>query len=362
LSKEIEPRDRPSAADARPWWTPDHHRDRRPVLLARHAIKQAVRGWFLDQGFIEVETAALQYSPGNETHLHAFETRFTPLDGGPARNFYLHTSPEFACKKLLAAGETRIFTFAPCYRNREHGRLHHPEFTMLEWYRAGSDYRALMRDCESLLAIAAKAADIESFQQPGITIPIVAPVEELTVPGAFEHLAGINLRATYDGGGTDRDALARLAGDAGIRVADDDTWSDIFTRILIERIEPHLGRSAPTILKEYPLPEAALAAPSPTDPLIAERFELYLAGMELANAFTELADPDEQRRRFEADMAEKQRRYGERYPIDEDFLAALALMPPAAGAALGFDRLVMAATGAPRIDDVLWTPLALESG
>ena len=359
MPKKIEPRDQPPATGGRQWWTPAHHNDRRPVLLARHAIKQAVRRWFLDQGFIEVETAALQVSPGNETHLHAFETRFTPLDGSAVQNFYLHTSPEFACKKLLAAGETRIFTFAPCYRNREHGRLHHPEFTMLEWYRAGSDYRDLMRDCEELLAVAAKATGVESFQQPGITIPIAASIEEQTVSGAFQDLAGIDLRATYDVRGTDRDALARLAGDAGIRIAGDDTWSDIFTRILIERIEPHIGRRAPTFLKDYPLPEATLAAPSPTDPLIAERFELYLAGMELANAFTELADPDEQRRRFEADMAEKQRRYGERYPIDEDFLAALALMPPAAGAALGFDRLLMAATGAPRIDDVLWTPLAL---
>lgn len=359
MSKEIEPRDELSASHSETWWKPAYHRTRRPVLLARHAIKQALRGWFLDQGFIEVDTAALQVSPGNEVHLQAFETRFEPIDGRPETTLFLHTSPEFACKKLLAAGERKIFTFAPCYRNREYSRHHHPEFTMLEWYRAGTDYTALMHDCEHLLAVTSNAIKTDRFQQPGVAIATDASLEKRTVLDAFQEYAGINLRATYDESGMDRDALASAASGAGIRVASDDTWSDIFTRCLLERVEPHLGRTRPTILKDYPLPEAALAAPSPTDPLIAERFELYLAGMELANAFTELAAPLEQRRRFEFDMAEKEHRYGERYPIDEDFLEALAIMPPAAGAALGFDRLVMAATGAPNIADVLWTPVAL---
>lgn len=342
-----------------PWWDRKRHQDRRPVLLARNRIKQALRNWFLSEGFIEVETAALQISPGNETHLHAFKTRYNPLDGSPASDFYLHTSPEFACKKLLAAGETKIFTFAPSYRNRELGRLHHPEFTMLEWYRVGTDYHAMMADCAAILRVAAEATKIESFHQLGIAVPSDTAPQELSLADAFIRFASIDLRATYTPTTTNRDALAKAAAASDIRTAPDDTWSDIFTRVLVEKIEPNIGRSAPTILKDYPIHEAALAAPSATEPMVAERFELYLCGLELANAFTELSDPKEQCRRFQADMSEKQRLYGESYPIDEDFLRALDHMPPASGSALGFDRLVMLATGAPRIDDVIWTPLAL---
>ncbi|MGI9476980.1 MAG: EF-P lysine aminoacylase EpmA [Hyphomicrobiaceae bacterium] len=342
-----------------PWWDRAVHRDRQPLLRARGDIKQAVREWFLSKSFIEVETAALQVSPGNETHLHAFKTRYDPLDGSPAQDFYLHTSPEFACKKLLAAGETRIFTFAPTYRNREHGRLHHPEFTMLEWYRTEVDYHTMMADCADILRVAADAIEATEFRHGDHVVAAHDAPEELTIAEAFDRFANIDLAATYNAHRTDRDALRLAAAAVGIRTAPDDTWSDIYTRILIEKVEPHLGRAAPTILKDYPIHEAALAAPCATDPTIAERFELYLCDLELANAFTELADPDEQRRRFEADMDEKQRLYGKRYPIDEDFLAALAHMPPAAGCAMGFDRLVMLATAAQRIDQVIWTPLSL---
>jgi lysyl-tRNA synthetase class 2 len=160
------------------------------------------------------------------------------------------------------------------------------------------------------------------------------------------------------GGEGDRDTLAAAARAAGVRTADDDTWADVFSRVLVERIEPNLGIGRPTLLCEYPLIEAALARAKPGDPRVAERFELYACGVELANAFAELIDPAEQRRRFEAEMTEKARVYGERYPIDEDFLAALALMPPASGCALGFDRLVMLAAGAQRIEQVVWTPVA----
>ena len=341
-----------------PWWNRARHADRRPFLIARTKILQAVRTWFLAQDFIEVEPTALQISPGNETHLHAFKTHYQPLDGSQGRDFYLHTSPEFACKKLLAAGETRIFTLTPAYRNREHGRLHHPEFTMLEWYRAGANYTALMADCADLLAVAADAAGSTHFVHDDNTILADTAPNEISVADAFAKFANVDLRATYTPTSVNREALARAA--AGIRIAPDDTWSDIFWRLVIEKIEPALGRTAPTILKEYPVHEAALAKPARHDAMIAERFELYLAGMELANAFTELTDVAEQRRRFERAMDEKHRLYGERVPIDEDFLAALAHMPPAAGCALGFDRLVMAATGADHINQVLWTPLPLE--
>jgi len=244
------------------------------------------------------------------------------------------------------------------FRNRERGALHHPEFTLLEWYRAEEPYRRLMEDCAALLAVAAQAAETSALAfRDRRCDPFAAP-ERLTVAAAFARCAEIDLLATLSSGEGDRDRLAAAARRAGIRVAPDDTWSDLFSRILVERVEPTLGIDRPTILDEYPAQEAALARRKDGDLRVAERFELYACGVELANGFGELTDADEQRRRFAAQMAEKERRYEERYPVDEDFLAALAAMPPASGIALGFDRLVMLATGAPRIEHVLWTPVA----
>ena len=341
-----------------PWWRPDIHADRRPRLIARNQITAAFRRWFEARGFVEVETAALQVSPGNETHLHAFASEQVTT-AGERSPLYLRTSPEFACKKLLAAGEPRMFDFARVWRNRERGPLHHPEFTLLEWYRAGEGYETLMQDCAALMALAAETAGAKAFSFRGRSIDPFAEPERLTLAEAFDRFAGVDLLATTPlGGEPDRDALAAAARAAGIRVTEDDSWSDVFSRVLVEKIEPFLGFEHPTILCEYPISEAALARPKPSDPRVAERFELYALGVELANCFGELTDPVEQRRRFEADMDEKARLYGERYPIDEDLLEALAVMPPASGAALGFDRLVMLATGAGRIDQVLWTPLA----
>ncbi|WP_376988921.1 EF-P lysine aminoacylase EpmA [Bosea sp. R86505] len=341
-----------------PFWRPDIHADRRPALLARGRIRAALRRWFEARDFVEVEAAILQVSPGNETHLHGFAT--TLIDDGGARHpYYLHTSPEFAAKKLLAAGEPRIFDFARVFRNRERSALHHPEFTMLEWYRAGEGYETLMRDAADLLAEAARAAGVTCLHWRGIEADPFAQPERLTLQDAFQRHAGIDLLRTVTADNdVDRGGLAADAAEAGIRVTDDDSWSDIFSRILSERIEPHLGRGRATILCEYPISEAALARPKPGDPRVSERFELYACGVELANAFGELTDPAEQRRRFEGDMDEKERIYGERYPVDEDFLSALAAMPQASGIALGFDRLVMLCTGARRIEDVLWTPVA----
>ena len=344
-----------------PFWHPSRHADRRPALLARGRIKAAIRQWFEEEGFVEVETACLQVSPGNEAHLHAFATEWQSEAGHRSR-LYLHTSPEFACKKLLAAGEARIFTFAPVFRNGERGRLHAPEFTMLEWYRADEPYTKLMDDCAALLRLAANVTGHERWAFRGRTaLPREAP-ERVSVDDLFRRHTGIRLiEDTLPDGIADRDALAREARRIGIRVADDDTWSDLFSRILVERIEPVLGAdpdAAPVIVDAYPTHEAALARPSPADPRVAERFELYACGVELANAFGELAAPLEQRRRLEAEMDEKERIYGERYPIDDDFLDALAIMPAASGCALGFDRLVMLATGVAEIDQVLWTPVA----
>jgi elongation factor P--(R)-beta-lysine ligase len=339
-----------------PWWAPHVHADRRPFLAARAVITAAARDFFRARGFTEVESAALQVSPGNEAHLHAFATQLQAPDGPPSR-LYLHTSPEFACKKLLAAGERRIFDFARVFRNRERGALHHPEFTLLEWYRADEPYEAVMGDCAGLLVAAANANGTERLSFRGRTATPFAEPERMTVAQAFARFADIDLLATVSGETTDRNALAAAAATAGIRVAADDTWADVFSRVLVERIEPNLGIGRPTILYEYPIAEAALARPVAHDPRVTERFELYACGVELANGFGELTDASEQRRRFEAEMVEKERLHGERYPIDEDFLAALAAMPPASGVALGFDRLVMLLTGAQRIEQVIWTPV-----
>jgi elongation factor P--(R)-beta-lysine ligase len=343
-----------AASEPSPWWSAGRHADIRPFLVARHAITKAVRAWFEEQGFSEVETPILQVSPGNETHLHAPSVLSVGSQGQRIQR-YLRTSPEFACKKLLAAGETKIFEFARVFRDRERGRLHLPEFTMLEWYRANATYEAVMADAVVVIAHAAQATGIERLSYSGRSADPFAEPELLTVAAAFERFADIDLLATIADGRGDRERLA-VAADAKVRIAGDDTWSDIFSKVLVEYVEPRLGRDRLTLLYEYPLPEAALARPSSTDPRLAERFEIYACGVELANGFGELTDAAEQRRRFAQAMDEKQRRYGERYPLDEDFLAAIDSMPQASGVALGFDRLVMLASGATAVDQVVWTP------
>jgi lysyl-tRNA synthetase class 2 len=337
----------PSPGGDSPFWDPARHADRRGFLAARGQVRRALRDWFESEGFTEVEAGQLAVSPGNEAHLAAYAVE----ENG--RRLYLHTSPEFAMKKLLAAGETRIFEFARVFRRGERGPLHAPEFTMLEWYRAGSPVGELMADSARIVQRAADAAGARWFEWRGRTCEPRAEPERLPAAEAFSRFCGIDLLATLD----DRDALAAETTRLGLRVGDDDDWSDLFSRILSALIEPQLGIGRPTLLTEYPICEAALARPAAHDPRVADRFELYCCGVELANGFGELTDPVEQRRRFEIEMNVKDARYGERYPIDEDFLAALARMPDASGVALGFDRLVMLASGARRIDEVLWTPV-----
>ncbi len=337
-----------------PWWRNSRHADRRPFLALRAQITRDIRDWFDTQGFMEVETSILQISPGNETHLHAPLTRLQTPQGEHLRR-YLRTSPEFAAKKLLAAGEDKIVEFARVFRDRERGDLHLPEFTMLEWYRAHAGYDEVMADCVVVIAKAAQAAGTRQFSFRGKTADPFLEPELLSVGNAFVRDAGIDLLATIQGGQGDRDALARAACDR-VRVSDDDDWSDLFSKVLVEYVEPKLGQGRLTVLFDYPTPEAALARVSADDPRTAERFEIYACGVELANGFGELTDAAEQRARFIAAMDERQRRYGERYPLDEDFLAAVGSMPEASGVALGFDRLVMLAAGATRIDQVVWTP------
>jgi lysyl-tRNA synthetase class 2 len=324
-------------------------------LLSRGRIKKAIRSHFDGLGFVEVECGALAVSPGNEAHLAGFATEAIGPDG-TRRTLYLHTSPEFAAKKLLAAGEEKIFDFARVFRNRERSATHAPEFTMLEWYRAKESYEAVIGDCLDLIRIAADTTSLAAFSFRERSCDPKAPASRLTVGEAFARHAGIDLLATLtDDGKGRRDDLAAAAVRAGFEVAADDTWADIFSKIIVV-IEPELGCGAPTVLCDYPRCEAALARASTRNPRVSERFEVYVCGVELANGFGELTDPVEQRARFAAEMAEMERVYGERYPIDEDFLAALAVMPEASGVALGFDRLVMLATGCRSVEDVLWTP------
>jgi len=301
-----------------PWWDKARHADRRPFLEARASILRAVREWFWGQGFTEAEPNMLALSPGAETHIDAFEVG----------DRYLHTSPEFAMKKLLAAGEQKLFFLGKTWRRGETGPLHAPEFTMIEWYRAGAPYEAIMDDCIEIVRIAARAANAAALRWRDKSCDPFTAAERITVHEAFDQLSPAP-------------------------IPDD---SDAFSAALVQHVEPQLGDGALTLLTEYPVREAALARRSPRDASVAERFELYACGVELANGFGELTDPIEQRARLIAAMEEKAKRYGARWPIDEDFLAALAHMPPASGVAMGFDRVVMLATGARHINDVLWTP------
>jgi lysyl-tRNA synthetase class 2 len=349
-----------------PWWHPALYARRRPNLLLRQAVLAALRSAFAGLDFVEVETPALQVSPGLEPHLKAFATSLENPDGS-TRPLYLHTSPEFAMKKLLVAGEPRLFQFAPVFRNGERAAMHHPAFLMLEWYRTRAvdgkpaDYRAVMQDCETLLKAVAVATGRSRLAWQGHAADILRPWQYLTVHEAFARFAQVDLAHCIgaDPQAPDLAAMRAACARIGIRVDPGDSWDDLYFRVALEKVEPQLGLDAPCILYDYPIHMAALSRPKPDAPHLAERFELYACGMELANAFSELTDAAEQRRRFTADMALKKRLYGYDYPVDEDFLAALEHgLPACAGIALGVDRLVMLLVGASRIEEVLWLPVA----
>jgi len=341
------------------WWREDRFASRRPHLLARARILAALRSQFAQWDFTEVETPCLQVSPGMEPHIMALGVDLAEPMAGGSHRLYLHTSPEFTMKKLLVAGMERIYQIARVWRDGERSVTHHPEFTMLEWYRAGESYEQLMQDCAELMRAAARAAGATEFRRGERRCDPFAEPQRLTLQQAFQHYCGIDLLATTpDPWAPDREALAAEARRIGLFVSDNDTWEDVFFRIMLDRIEPFLGDERPLILCEYPVSMAALSRPAPHDPRVAERFELYACGVELANAFGELTDAAEQRRRFTADMDLKERLYGVRYPVDQDFLAALESgMPESSGIALGIDRLVMLATGAEELADVLWAPV-----
>ncbi|MGH6954756.1 MAG: EF-P lysine aminoacylase EpmA [Alphaproteobacteria bacterium] len=349
------------SARAPRWWEPEAFRARRRHLEDRQKALRAVRRFFEERGFAEVETPALQVSPGLEPHLAALAVELHCPDRMRTRTLYLHTSPEFAMKKLLVAGEPRLFQLCKVFRDAERASTHHPEFTMLEWYRARAGYRDAMADCEGVVRAVFAAAGRDRCAWRGAEADPFAAWEYLSVDEAFRRHAGIELESVADSDShdPDPDPLAAAARRIGVNAREGDRWEDVFFRIFLERIEPRLGRRRPTILYDYPIAMAALARAKPDDPLRAERFELYLCGLELANGFGELIDARIQRARFAAEVALKERLYGLAYPVDEDFLAALEHgMPESAGVALGFDRLAMLVSGAERIEDVLWAPVA----
>ena len=329
-----------------PVWHPESLAARMPFLRRRGELTAAARFFFAERGYTEVETPYAVPAPGEEVHLATFRTeRVHPH--GKKEPLWLHTSPEFAMKRLLVAGAGPIFQLARVWRNAEGSARHAPEFTMLEWYRPGADMDSLIAETTAFL----RAVLPESVSSAGVTTDL-SRVERLTVAEAFHRYTGADVLATAG------DAPALAAG-SGARLRDRETWEDLFFRLLLERVEPHLGRDCPTYLTHWPAAQAALARRSPDDPRVADRFELFVAGIELANAFVELTDPEEQRARFVEDRARRHTMYGEDWPLDEDFLAALVHgMPASAGIAMGFDRLAMLAAGADRIGQVLWLPSA----
>jgi lysyl-tRNA synthetase class 2 len=329
-----------------PVWHPESLAARLPFLTRRIALTRAVRGFFCDRGYTEVETPYAVSVPGEEVHLRAFATTREHPDGRHEK-LWLNTSPEFAMKRLLVAQAGPIFQFARVWRNGEAGALHAPEFTMLEWYRPGATMDDLIDETTSLLRTVLPPV----VHCRGVATDL-SRVERLTVAEAFDRYAGVDLLVIGE------DAAA-LAAAARVRLRDGETWEDLFFRLLLDRIEPQLGRGHPTFLTHWPAAQAALARRDPADPRVAERFELFICGIELANAFVELTDPAEQRARFQADRLRRHAVSGPDWALDEDFLAALELgMPPSAGIALGFDRLAMIASGADRIGQVLWLPSA----
>ena len=327
-----------------PVWHPDRLAARLPFLRRRADLTRATRAFFQERGYLEVETPYAVPAPGEEVHLRPFATVRQHPDGR-AEPLWLHTSPEFAMKTLLVGGAGPIFQLARVWRNGEGSALHAPEFTMLEWYRPGAGFDDLIAETEAFL---------RAVLPPVVTCRGVrtdlSRFERLTVHDAFARHAGADLLGTAGD-------VAALGRSAGVVPRDGETWEDLFFRLLLERVEPAIGHDHPTFLTHWPAEQAALARLDPADPRVGLRFELFVCGIELANAFEELTDAAEQRVRFVADRARRHALYGPDWAMDDAFLAALAHgMPPASGIALGFDRLAMLAGGADRIGQVLWLP------
>jgi len=323
---------------------------------ARTRLQATIRGVLGAAGYEEVETPCLVPAPGMEPHIRAFEAEFAPETGGAPRTLYLHSSPEYAMKRLLADGWSRIFQIARVFRNGEVSATHNPEFTMLELYRAGTDYRGVMEDLEQVVAACARTFHPRGearLERAGAAVELEPPFERLAVADAFSARAGIDL-AACNGDAVRLQGAARARGyGAG---PEGEGFDDAFFRVFLAAIEPTLGWPRPTYLVDWPASMAALARLKPGDPRWAERFELYVAGMELANGFSELNDAGEQRRRLVEEQALRRRLGRPVHPLDERFLESVGRMPDAGGVALGIDRLLMLLAGAARIEEVLLFP------
>ncbi len=336
------------------WWHPDKFSQKIDNLRIRNKIIKEIRHFFDSQHFDEVETPILQICPVIDTHIRAFATDLRGVDGDIKKTLYLHTSPEFAMKKLMVAGCSKIYQICHVFRNGEQSKRHSPEFTMIEWYRTHADYNDIKDDCVSLLRNCATATNIKAYKYKELSCDPFLEPQKLTVCEAFEKFANIDLMAVLD----DKALFKKQIDSIGLRTANDDEWDDLFFRVMDEHIEPKLGIGRPTFLCDYPISMASLSKPKANDPRLAERFELYICGIELANAFSELTDAEEQVRRYYIEMDEKERLYGERYPLDEEFIEALRYgLPPSGGIALGIDRLVMLACDVDNISDILWAPI-----
>lgn len=310
----------------------------------------ALRSFFIARGYDEVQTPILQVCPSMDAHIHSFKTSELGVGRIGCTDRYLHTSPELDMKKLLAQGMEKIFQICPVFRNAEGSPLHRSEFMMLEWYCVGANYTHLMDETQELVQALCHKSSIKELEHKGQKCNPFAAWQRLSVCDAFEQYAKIDLSKALG----DRGTFAAMASSIGVRVIDSDQWDDIFHAIMAEKIEPFLGIEHPTILYDYPISMAALSRKKETDTRFAERFELYLCGVEIANAFSELTDPIEQRRRFNEEMELKKTLYGEDYPPDEVFFDALLTLPECAGIALGIDRLIMLMCKATDIRDIQW--------
>jgi lysyl-tRNA synthetase class 2 len=316
------------------WWSQQSFNHKRPYLEKRMNMIRSIRRYFDQEEFYEVETPALQVSPGMEPHLHAFKTEQLTPEKDKTQELYLHTSPEFAMKKLLVAGLEKIYQICHVYRNAEGSSLHNAEFTMIEWYRAHEDYTKLMDDCIHLFRLICKESNTEHFLYNGITSNPFKEWEKISVIDAYKKYASLDLPPDTS----------------------PEKWEDLFYTVFLNEVEPQLGSPVPTILYDYPISMAALSRAKPEDPRFAERFEVYISGIEIANAFSELTDHNIQLQRFKDDMALKRELYGEEFPIDYDFIEALETgLPDSAGIALGIDRLAMVLCGVEDIHAILWT-------
>lgn len=327
-------------------------------FLIREQVVDAIREFFKKEGFHEVDTPLLVQSPGTEPYLEVFESELvTP--GFENKKAYLLTSPELSMKKLLSAGMGSIFTICKSFRNGEGlSSFHNPEFSILEWYRVDADYTDVMKDCENLLLHILTVLKLNEdgknqLEYQGVIYDLSTSWERISVSEAFEKYAGVSKEDMLD-----EEKIVLIAKEKGYQVNEQTTWEEAYNQILLNEIEPHLGKLKPTILYDYPASQAALSKKKESDPRFAERFEFFIGGIELGNAFSELTDADEQEARMIADLKYRKELGKVEYKMDSDFIEALRLgMPRTGGIAVGVDRLVMLFSNSASIKDTLLFPV-----